>query len=298
MANDSTSGPELDSSAAAIDSPSSASSGSFCTELCAAVKSGLRANRLPGTISFVVGATILVSYYGGGETTRPAFDALATLRDEGGMLFAAIATSVAAGVLPSIIQLAMRQVPDPVVPTIVFNCVFWFVMGPVVSGLYELQVVLFGDGTDVATVVKKVLFDQFVWNPCFWPLMSLIFRWRDHQFSFKQWRKIVNLRSWFLGYCSILVTIWGTWVPGTCVVYTFPSVLQLPAFNVILFMFSFMLMVVSKQTSASEPLNKGGADDVGSSAQALSEDVESSAQAAAPANTEDTLKPGSTIVDI
>jgi len=174
MANDSTSGPELDSSAAAIDSPSSASSGSFCTELCAAVKSGLRANRLPGTISFVVGATILVSYYGGGETTRPAFDALATLRDEGGMLFAAIATSVAAGVLPSIIQLAMRQVPDPVVPTIVFNCVFWFVMGPVVSGLYELQVVLFGDGTDVATVVKKVLFDQFVWNPCFWPLMSLI----------------------------------------------------------------------------------------------------------------------------
>lgn len=214
------------------------------------------------------------------------------------MLFAAIATSVAAGVLPSIIQLAMRQVPDPVVPTIVFNCVFWFVMGPVVSGLYELQVVLFGDGTDVATVVKKVLFDQFVWNPCFWPLMSLIFRWRDHQFSFKQWRKIVNLRSWFLGYCSILVTIWGTWVPGTCVVYTFPSVLQLPAFNVILFMFSFMLMVVSKQTSASEPLNKGGADDVGSSAQALSEDVESSAQAAAPANTEDTLKPGSTIVDI
>jgi len=177
------------------------------------------------------------------------------MQREGGILFSMISTCLSAGVLPSVLQAKLGLLPRPYLSNALFNTVLWALLGCAVNRLYYYQAVMFGDSADAEIIIKKVLFDQFIWNPfmCL-PLLSLIFRWRDHEFSLKRWKQIAQPRAWALGYTSMLITIWGTWLPGTSVVYSFPSELQIPAFNIILLMFATLLSLVSQGATQSSQL--------------------------------------------
>lgn len=219
----------------------------FFRAVRAAVLASLRANRVPAAVSFVLGSILVVVYYAGGDATRPFFERLGELRVKGGLLFSVVTTSLSAGLLPSGMQVALGLLPRPYAANVAFNVVLWAFLGLVVDRLYAFQAWLFGDEADPATVVKKVLFDQFVWNPIVAsPFLSLVLRWRDHGFPVRRCGEFVQPRAWALACCSILITTWGTWLPGTSVVYSFPTSLQMPAFNIILLTFSSLLSVVSQ----------------------------------------------------
>lgn len=194
-------------------------------------------------------------YYGGGSATRPAFESLGRMQSEGGILFSMISTCLSAGVLASVLQAKLGLLPRPHLGNALFNTVLWAILGCVVNRLYYYQALMFGDAADADIIVKKVLFDQFIWNPFMaLPVLSLIFRWRDHEFSLRRWKQIAQPRAWALGYSSMLITTWGTWLPGTSVVYSFPSDLQIPAFNIILLMFASLLSLVSQGATQSSQL--------------------------------------------
>eukprot|EP00440_Ansanella_granifera_P057901 gb/GFBE01062767.1/.p1 GENE.gb/GFBE01062767.1/~~gb/GFBE01062767.1/.p1 ORF type:complete len:297 (+),score=69.22 gb/GFBE01062767.1/:1-891(+) len=256
---------ELKDDASSKESPKSAAR-TFWREVGSTVIKSLRANRIPAAVSFLLGVVMVAIYYGGGDATRPGFEALGELRNDGGLLFSTVSTCLSAGVFPSLLQAALGILPQPRVSNAAFNIVLWAFLGYVVDRLYFFQAWLFGDGADAATVVKKVLFDQFVWNPFLANIfLSFVFRWRDHGFSLRRCREVLNPRGWALNYCSMLITCWGTWIPGTTVVYCFPTTLQMPAFNVILLMYSSLLSLVSqgasgsasKQTSSEDPAVSG-----------------------------------------
>lgn len=226
----------------------------FVSDVRVAVQGSLRANRFPALISLFVGLAMVGAYYGGGDATRPVFDALGEMRTEGGILFSIVSTCLFGGVLPSMLQVMLRTLRRPYLAHVLFDVILWSALGACVDRLYTLQSYLFGDAADAPTIVKKVCFDQFVWNPFIVTFTSAMYRWRDYGFpSPSAWRHGVLLpRGWLLTYCSFLISIWGTWIPGTCVVYLFPEELQIPAFNVILFMFSILLSIVSRSVASKD----------------------------------------------
>lgn len=226
----------------------------FVSDVGTTVRKSLHANRVPSVMSLLMGAALLALYYGGGDALKPGFESLADIQTEGGILFSVVSTGLFAGLLPTVLQAAVGLLPRPYSANLVFNVVLWSCNGAVVNRLYFFQAWLFGDEADPVIVLQKVLFDQFVWNPfIFGPFLSLILRWRDYQFSLQRWREVTQPRAWALAYCSMMITCWGTWIPGTSVVYSFPSDLQMPAFNVIIMMYSSLVSLVSQgATGASD----------------------------------------------
>lgn len=223
----------------------------FLQEVRTTVRGSLREARAPAAFSFVVGMVLIALYYGGGEATRPGFEWLAELKAETGLAFSVASTCLFGGLLPTGVMLATRQLQRPYWANVTFNLLLWALIGFLVDELYQLQSFLHGDKADAPTVVRKVLFDQFVWNPFFAvPLTTFLFRWRDHGFPLKGCQEVLRPSGLLLSYCSSLLTCWGSWLPGTSVVYAFPAVLQIPAFNVILFSYAILISVISQRASS------------------------------------------------
>mmetsp|Transcript_81369 Transcript_81369/g.226609 ORF Transcript_81369/g.226609 Transcript_81369/m.226609 type:complete len:285 (-) Transcript_81369:128-982(-) len=224
---------------------------SFRNDVGSLLLKSMRANRVPAMVALALGLTLLLLYYGVGDATRPGFESLARVQEQGGLLFSTVSTAISAGFLPSLLQIVLGLLPRPFIRHCAFNTILWAALGCVVDRLYLFQAFLFGASTDVSTVVKKVLFDQFVWNPfvgC--PFLALVFRWRDHEFSCRRWSEVLQPKGWLLSYCCMLFSCWCTWIPGTSAVYSFPSDLQMPAFNVILLMYSSFLSILSLRATA------------------------------------------------
>eukprot|EP00429_Kryptoperidinium_foliaceum_P079925 CAMPEP_0176227566 /NCGR_PEP_ID=MMETSP0121_2-20121125/22830_1 /TAXON_ID=160619 /ORGANISM="Kryptoperidinium foliaceum, Strain CCMP 1326" /LENGTH=309 /DNA_ID=CAMNT_0017566843 /DNA_START=1 /DNA_END=930 /DNA_ORIENTATION=+ len=228
-------------------------------EVFASVKQAARQNRIGAAISFVVGVALVLSYNFGGAGARKGFNWLEKVQAEGGIPFSALATAVFGGFFPCVCQLALGKLPKPFYKHFIFQTALWAALGAAVNRLYFYQGELFGNGTDAVTVVKKVLFDQFVWNPFMaTPVVAPCYRWKDHGFTLRECRKVFEPRAMALSYCSMLLSVWVTWIPGTAVVYMFPTALQVPSFNVILFMYAVLIALVSQNaTRASQRLSSG-----------------------------------------
>eukprot|EP00931_Biecheleriopsis_adriatica_P118829 TRINITY_DN94143_c0_g1_i1.p1 TRINITY_DN94143_c0_g1~~TRINITY_DN94143_c0_g1_i1.p1 ORF type:complete len:289 (-),score=54.96 TRINITY_DN94143_c0_g1_i1:21-887(-) len=228
----------------------------FVAQVLATVVTGLRQNLLPSIISLTVGLALVVAYYAGGDVTSPAFLAVQNVAGRLGVGFSVLSTCFAAGVVPLLLQAARGQLPrSGRLFYIIANLVFWACVGVVAFYLYFGLGLIFGNGTDAGTVACKVIVDQFVFNPFFmYPFVVVpYFRWKDANFSCSKFREsLSNYRSLLLQYCSLNVTNWCTWVPGCCVVYSFPPVLQIPIFSVIVFFFSVLLGLVSKSSTSAD----------------------------------------------
>lgn len=96
--------------------------------------------------------------------------------------------------------------------------------------VYDLQAELFGRGHEIVTVLKKVAFDQIVWAmfiAC--PYQCFIFSWKNNGYSLKKMQlECPTFLDFFaLKIIPVLVTTWAFWIPMTCIVYSFPTHLQL-----------------------------------------------------------------------
>lgn len=228
----------------------------FVSDVGTTVRKSLRSNRVPAIMSLSLGVVLAVLYYGGGDALRPSFGSLAEFQTEAGILFSILSTGFSAGLLPSVLQATVGLLPRPYLLNVAFNVALWSALGFAVNRFYLFQAWLFGSETDPVIVVQKVLFDQFVWNPFIQvPVMSLLLRWRDHNFSLQRWKEVIQFRAWALAYCSMMITCWVTWIPGTSVVYSFPTALQMPAFNIIIMMYSSLISLVSRRAAGSSSAN-------------------------------------------
>ncbi|APW41209.1 hypothetical protein [Rhodoferax saidenbachensis] len=119
--------------------------------------------------------------------------------------------------------------------TLVFGCI-----GISVDMLYALQVQLFGEGSDVRTIGKKMLFDQFVYSPVSNYVMVVAFAWREGAFSASTLRRLVSADYFSRHYLPVLIAVWCVWIPGVLVIYFMPTALQFPVANIIL---SFWVLI-------------------------------------------------------
>lgn len=209
---------------------------------------GMRANLIPGIALQIFAVMVVGSYY-----LVPAsvefFEAVGALKLKYGYAYSAVATGVFGGLIPFLYLAGVGRVRrKDLLPVGLFFALFWSALGVQVDFLYRVQADLFGTGVDAETVLKKVLFDQFVFCPL-WsaPVTALCYRWMDRGFSLRRFRASIDRQFFTLEIPSVLVSIWIVWIPGTAFVYSMPEALQIPLFNLVLCFYVLLVSVLEKQ---------------------------------------------------
>ncbi len=214
------------------------------------LKSGLTAakkNMGPGLLLQGFALAMVLLYYFHAPTHHLLLK-IPEIKQQAGLLFPLLATAISGGLIPFIFTAVRRELPA-IHPAayLLFLLGFWAINGLTVDLLYRAQAVWFGDQADALTIVKKVLVDQFLFCPL-WsaPFAAVSMHWKNCGFSFRRARAGFSRTLLTVKLPSILISIWGVWIPAVAIIYSLPLALQFPLFNVVLCFWSLLLTALSK----------------------------------------------------
>ncbi|MFT5840828.1 MAG: hypothetical protein ACI9UT_003342 [Flavobacteriales bacterium] len=208
------------------------------------IKNAIGANLLPGLCLQMFALTIGLSYFYW-PASQQTFQFFADLKAEYGGLYAVISTSIFGGLLPFLYMYLSGKIRFLAVQQLLFYLLLWAILGWVIDTFYGLQVVLFGEGNDWLTIVKKTALDQFVFSVFVTgPFIALAFLWKSQQFN---WQKT---KMYFDDLIKVqipttVVTTWIIWIPAVSLIYMMPSNLQIPLFNLVLCFFVLILSILN-----------------------------------------------------
>lgn len=214
------------------------------------IKSAIRANLLPGLCLQLFALTIGISYFYW-PASQQVFLFFAGLKAQYGSLYAVISTAIFGGLLPFIYLFISRKISFSPIKQLLFYLLVWAMLGGLINAFYAFQVMLFGEGTDWLTIVKKTAFDQFVFSAFITgPFIALAFLWKDQRFN---WR---NTKMHFDDLVKVqipatVVTTWIIWIPAVSLIYMMPSNLQIPLFNLVLCFFVLILAILNSEDKTS-----------------------------------------------
>jgi hypothetical protein len=208
------------------------------------IKSAIGANLLPGLCLQLFALTIGLSYFYW-PASQQTFQFFADLKAEYGALYAVISTSIFGGLLPFLYLFLSGKIRFLPITQLLFYIIIWAALGGLINGFYGFQIVLFGEGTDWLTILKKTSFDQFVFTVFVTsPFIALAFLWKDQQFNWQKTKMhfddLVKVQI-----PTTIVTTWIIWIPAVILIYTMPTNLQIPLFNLVLCFFVLILAILN-----------------------------------------------------
>ncbi len=210
-----------------------------------------RVNLLPGMVLWVVAVAVVGGYYGVAPV-RGALQTLAMFKLEAGLGFAVVSTAAFGGLLPLLIQhlLVAREARAPW-RDLPFLLAYWAYKGAEVDLLYITQARVFGDSADWSVILPKLLLDQFIYVPL-WvvPTTVLPFLWKDCGYSIARTRAALGSRWYRRRGVPLLLANWGVWLPTAALIYCLPLPLQLPLQNLVLCLWSLLVIVMTARASA------------------------------------------------
>jgi hypothetical protein len=190
-----------------------------------------RLNLLPGLLLWGLMLAFLAAYLTN-EPTKQFLERVADLKKQSGFLFDFICYAIAAGMLPELLRVAFFErgrFSRRAAYNILTGIPIWGCIGILVDLFYMLQGTVFGTGNAPLIVLAKMAFDQFVFSPFLCtPLSAGTITWRDNFFKPSALRWIVSLQFYFQRVIPAQVAGWCVWIPGTCLVYFMPPLLQIP----------------------------------------------------------------------
>jgi len=219
----------------------------FRQDIRHAIVSALKQNLIPGFALQCFALSILLIYFFMPQS-QPTFAWFSQRKQEYGALYSVISTALFGGLIPVVyLWLAGRLSTQALGASAIFYTLFWAYKGLEVDFLYRLQAHWFGTGGDWQTVLHKMLADQFGYTT-FWsaPSVALIYLWRELGFSFSRARAAVTREFVLVKLPANLLSNWLVWIPAVSLVYTMPSDLQIPMFNLVLCFWVLMLAVLNK----------------------------------------------------
>jgi hypothetical protein len=210
-----------------------------------------RANLVPGLILQGVALAFVLAYFYW-PPANEALGAVADFKQRLGYLFSLPSTAFFGGVLP-LFFFSFQKGGGEERPWshLAFYVIFWAIKGFEVDTLYRFQAWLFGDNREAATLVCKVLVDQFLYVP-FWaaPSMALGYLWKDSGYSLKTWRARLGPRWIKRRILPLLLANWFVWVPAVAIIYCVELPLQLPLQNLILCMWCLMVSFMTRRATS------------------------------------------------
>ena len=208
-----------------------------------------RANAIPGMI-LQVAAVLLILAYHFSASFRGTLAVVAGWQTRFGIAFLGVGYLFFCGLLPIAITLAVPSLrPKSPVRALLFAVLFWSTMGVIVGLFYRLQSLFFGDGHDLATLLLKVAFDQFVFTVVWGvPIVTIAHQWKDHGYRASAVKPLLG-RGWYARYAlPMLVMNWAVWIPSLFVIYSMPPALQPHIAGLISGFWSLMCLQISART--------------------------------------------------
>lgn len=213
--------------------------------------SAARENIKPAILLWIVGLTLVLLYYFSPPVTA-ALSQLGELKDTYSPWLGMLTTGIAGGLLPWILQkIFPTSTPAQPLRQVALYFTFWCINGYQVDWLYSTQSAIFGDSADLATIVKKLLVDQLLWAPLLMvPQLIFCYVLIDNNLSLRKARQALRASPFIERYIPLMLLGWTVWLPAVCIIYLFPLPLQLPLQNIILTLWSLILIFCTKNSKS------------------------------------------------
>jgi hypothetical protein len=220
---------------------------SSSTSPLAAGEAALRRFWRPFVLIQAAAVALAVAYH---ESTavRAACAIAARWKTSGGSVFAAVSTAFAGGILPELAKLAAgggRRALRGRAGEIAFNTAFFALNGVVIDALYAAEAAMFGSGAGLLTVVEKTAFDQLVFTPIWLVFVTLLFAWRQREFSWHATRPLLRRGFYRARVMPLLIPSFLFWIPMVSIIYAMPVALQFLLFIPALGAWSLIMVFVA-----------------------------------------------------
>ena len=208
-----------------------------------------RANLVPALIVQGIMLALVLGYFFYPPISR-WLNHLAELKMKWGYGYSALAAAIAGGLIPEIMRVLFFQKGRLIranFSNLLFTIPFWSLTGMAVDLFYRSQALWFGSEATLGVVITKVIVDQFVYNPLFAaPSGAWFYDWKHSGYSFKNIRRFFTLRYYRNVIVPILFATWGVWIPLVTIIYSLPSLLQIPLFALALAMWVMLFTWISE----------------------------------------------------
>lgn len=180
----------------------------------------------PFVIIQLFGVAIVVAYF-----TWPAFarwcDSFGEFKARLGIFFAMITMPISSGIIPEIMKTVTgvdKTFTAHRFRTIGFHLFIFSIFGAMADGFYRLMAIWPGQSNDVATVVTKVVIDQFIYTPIIGvPYLALWYTFRSTGYSFSRTRRMLGKRWYMNDVATLLLPCWSFWIPMCSLMYVLPT---------------------------------------------------------------------------
>lgn len=209
---------------------------------------GARAHLLPALVLQGVALAIVAAFYLHAPT-HDLLTRLAGFRSEKGLLYSICATALFGGVLPCLYLKLNRPTRHRYSPRQnAFLITFWAYKGIEVDLWYRFLAITVGSEATAGTVATKMFLDQFVYCPVFAvPLTVVVYGWCESGFNTAALAGDIRAPAWYVRrVLPMLISNLGVWLPAVCIIFSLPTTLQLPLFNLVLCFFTLLVAHIAE----------------------------------------------------
>ena len=185
----------------------------------------------PFVLIQLCGLTFVILYYTLPSLAR-ALEGVAMLKAKYGYLFSGIAGLIAGAIVPEVFKvISMREekLSRQRLRQLLFACPYFALMSMLCDGLYRFLGAVFGEEPTVANVILKMFVDQFIFTATIGTCIAAIY----FPLTRTGWdfRRVLGGFGWnwyLRNVLPILLPAWCYWTPMCLLMYSLPSLLQVP----------------------------------------------------------------------
>ena len=210
---------------------------------------GMRFNLRPALVLQAFALAIVCGYFWSPQV-KSVLDVVGAVKLRYGYAYSALATCLFGGLVPyAVLSFAGRIPKQRRLAELGFYALLWFWKGMEVDALYRAQAVWFGASANVGTIAMKTLVDQFGYVPL-WaaPSQVLLFTWKDAGFSIAGMRAAFRRQPIVQRVLVVMFSTWVVWIPAVAIIYSLPSTLQVPLFNLVLCFWCLLMSFISRES--------------------------------------------------
>ena len=171
---------------------------------------------------------VVVSYYQL-EGASGFFARVAGLKEDGGVLFVALTTVISGGLVPELLKRCFRpaRVNAPGASELANQFFMWACLGILIDQFYRMQGSIFGEGTDIATLMTKMAVDQLLFTPFIsLPFVVSCFMLHESGYRPRVWLERFSVKLMAYRVLPIYFICLSFWPVMLLVIYSMPQALQ------------------------------------------------------------------------
>lgn len=225
-------------------------------KLRTAFQNGLRAaraNLLPGLLLQALMLCFLAAYLLH-DGTYAFLTRVGEVRQEVSYGFSLVTYIVSGALLPELLRIVFFQKGRPLLANLwnfLATAPLWAGLGMLVDLFYCYQNEWFGTGNSWQIVAAKVLVDQFLFSPFLAnPITNTYLAFRVAGLNATTAREVFSWNFVVEKMLPTQIAGWAVWIPGVCLVYFMPPLLQLPTAVLIQCFWVLLLTSLHERESA------------------------------------------------